>query len=93
MGAVTDEITDEIDQLSVRETAPGMAQVAIALAESMDSTDGATPRANAARELRAVMDTLRKLAPVATEGDSVDDITAQRQKRRAAAREQAASGD
>lgn len=90
MGAVTDKITQEIDQLRVDEIAPGLAQVAISLAESIDEPGGPTGKSNAARELRAVMADLRKLAPVAVEGDSVDDIAAQRAKRRAAAQEQAA---
>ncbi|MEU6098939.1 hypothetical protein [Streptomyces sp. NPDC047079] len=89
MGAVTDRITEEIGSLRVDEIAPGLAQVAISLAESIDEPGGPTGKANAARELRAVMADLRKLAPVAVEGDSVDDIAEQRAKRRAAAREQA----
>ncbi|MFJ6561869.1 hypothetical protein ACIQMV_18810 [Streptomyces sp. NPDC091412] len=90
MGRVTDKITEEIASLHVDEIAPGLAQVAIALAESIDEPGGPTGKSNAARELRAVMVDLRKLAPVESKGDSVDDIAAQRAKRRAAAR---ASGD
>jgi hypothetical protein len=93
MGIVTDKITAEIDQLRVVETAPGLAQLAIALAESIDEDSGPTAKANAARELRAVLSDLRTLAPVIEEGDSVDDIARQREKRRAEAREQAAAGD
>ncbi|MFF0080228.1 hypothetical protein ACFYR1_11080 [Streptomyces canus] len=92
MGAVTDKITEEIDNLGVDEIAPGLAQVAVALAESIDEPGGPTGKANAARELRAVMNDLRKLAPVEVKGDAVDDIAEQRAKRRAAAREQAAGG-
>ncbi|MGW1158437.1 hypothetical protein ACWD5Q_06590 [Streptomyces sp. NPDC002513] len=90
MGAVTDKITDEIERLRVEETAPGLAQLAISLAESIDEPGGPTGKANAARELRAVMQDLRKLAPVDVKGDAVDDIAEQRAKRRAAAQQQAA---
>lgn len=92
MGAVTDKITEEIAGLRVDEIAPGLAQVAISLAESIDEKGGPTAKANAARELRAVMNDLRKLAPVESKGDAVDDIAEQRAKRRAAARQQAAGG-
>ncbi|MGW3024823.1 hypothetical protein [Streptomyces sp. NPDC001221] len=90
MGRVTDKITEEIASLRVDEIAPGLAQVAVSLAESIDEEGGPTAKANAARELRAVMNDLRKLAPVDVKGDTVDDIAEQRAKRRAAAREQAA---
>ncbi|MFE7444549.1 hypothetical protein ACFU7X_29340 [Streptomyces chartreusis] len=83
MGAVTDKITEEIASLRVEETAPGLAQVAVSLAESIDAADGPTGKANAARELRAVMNDLRKLAPVETKGDAVDDILGDREERRA----------
>lgn len=83
---VVKQIRDEIDQLKVTATAPGLAAVALALAESIDGTTAATSIAQAARELRAVMADLRKLAPVDAEGDAVDDISRQREKRRAEAR-------
>ncbi|MEV8043556.1 hypothetical protein AB0P02_06845 [Streptomyces griseoluteus] len=86
MGAVTDAITAEIDALHGDDTAPGLAQLALALARSIDDTDAATARAVAGRELRAVMTDLRKLAPVGEEEDAVNDIARQREKRRAAAR-------
>ncbi|MFJ3663148.1 hypothetical protein ACIPPM_22085 [Streptomyces sp. NPDC090119] len=87
MGAVTDAVSAEIDTLHGDDTAPGLAQLALALARSIDDTDAATARAVAGRELRAVMTDLRKLAPVGEEGDAVDDIARQREKRRAAARD------
>jgi hypothetical protein len=92
MGAVADKITEEIESLRADEIAPGLAQVAISLAASIDEPGGPTGKANAARELRAVMNDLRKLAPIEAKGDAVDDIAEQRAKRRAAAREQAAGG-
>jgi hypothetical protein len=92
MGALTDAITVELHDLSGHRTAPGLAELALSLARSIDETDAATSRAVAGRELRAVMADLRKLAPVESKGDTVDDIAEQRAKRRAAAREQA-SGD
>ncbi|MFF9129130.1 hypothetical protein [Streptomyces sp. NPDC014806] len=92
MGAVTDKITAEIEQLRVADVAPGLAQAAICLAGWMDIPSNATAVSNAARELRQLMAELRTLAPVAAEGDGVDDIAAQRAKRRAEARERAAGG-
>lgn len=84
MGDVADRIAEEITELSVREIAPGLAQAAIRLAETMDDpSNGATSMANAMQALRAVMLDLRKLAPVQVEGDSVDDITRDREERRA----------
>ncbi|MET9304981.1 hypothetical protein ABZX68_06530 [Streptomyces cellulosae] len=90
MGAVTDAITSEVENLSGHDTAPGLAELALALARSIDDTDAATARAVAGRELRAVLADLRRLAPVETKGDAVDDIAEQRAKRRAAQR---AAGD
>lgn len=84
MGDVADRIAEEITELDVREIAPGLAQAAIRLAETMDDpSNGATSMANAMQALRAVMLDLRKLAPVQVEGDSVDDITRDREQRRA----------
>ncbi|MFE7232550.1 hypothetical protein ACFVAF_18190 [Streptomyces sp. NPDC057596] len=91
MGAVTDAITVEVDNLDAHDTAPGLAELALALARSIDGTDAATARAVAGRELRAVMADLRRLAPVEGKGDAVDDIAEQRAKRRAA-QQQAAGG-
>jgi len=93
MGDVADKITQEITELRVAEIAPGLAQVAIRLAGSMDSDGGPTALANAATALRAVMIELRKLAPVATEGDTVDDIARNRAERRASLRSVPASGE
>jgi hypothetical protein len=83
MGAVTDAINAEIDQLRVTDLSPGMAELATSLARSVDEADAPTAKAVAARELRAVMADLRKLAPVGEEGDAVDDIARQRERRRA----------
>lgn len=88
--SVADEIAAELEDLHAAETSPGMAAVARDLAKSMDGTDAATAKAVAARELRSIMGDLRRLAPVETKGDAVDDIAEQRAKRRATAREQAA---
>ncbi|MGW6566452.1 hypothetical protein [Streptomyces sp. NPDC054975] len=91
-----DEIRAELDKLGVRQVAPGLAEVAITLAESLDAIpigDAPTARAVVARELHALMVRLRALAPVQEQGDSVDDIARQREKRRADARERAAGGE
>jgi hypothetical protein len=76
----------EIKQLRVGETAPGLAQLALTLAAVMDGKDGATAKANAGRELRAVIESLRKVAPVAEENDSVDQLSQKREARRVRAR-------
>ncbi|MFB7711596.1 hypothetical protein [Streptomyces sp. NPDC056105] len=72
----------EIDLLRVGEIAPGLAQLALTLAASMDDRGGATSKANAGRELRTVLDTLRKLAPVAADNDRVDELMTRRRRRR-----------
>ncbi|WP_236570778.1 hypothetical protein [Streptomyces sp. GF20] len=90
MGAVTDAVNAEIHQLGVEPVSPGLSELATSLAQSVDEAEAPTARAVAARELRAVMADLRRLAPVAAKGDAVDDIAEQRAKRRAAAR---AAGD
>ncbi|MGQ5580901.1 hypothetical protein [Streptomyces sp. ECR3.8] len=92
MGAVTDAINAEIEQLAVESVSPGLAELATSLARSVDEAEAPTAKAVAARELRAVMADLRRLAPVASKGDGVDDIAAQKEKRRAAARKAAGSG-
>ncbi|MEU1008190.1 hypothetical protein [Streptomyces sp. NPDC005890] len=92
MGTVTDAINAEIEQLGVEPVSPGLAELATSLARSVDEADAPTARAVAARELRAVMADLRKLAPVQSKGDAVDDIAAHREKRRAEAARKAAGG-
>ncbi|MEU1559504.1 hypothetical protein ABZ504_03160 [Streptomyces mirabilis] len=91
--SVADEIDSELSDLHAHDTSSGMAAVALDLAKAMDASDAPTAKAVAARELRSIMSDLRKLAPVGEMGDTVDDIAQQREKRRAAARERAASGD
>jgi hypothetical protein len=83
MATVVEAITAEIQRLKVDELSPGLAQLAISLAESVDEPNGPTAKANAARELRAVMEDLRKLAPVAAEDDRLDELTKKREARRA----------
>ncbi|WP_346167074.1 hypothetical protein [Streptomyces javensis] len=80
----------ELDQLHVGAESPGLAEVALKLARQLDETDKPTSAAVVARELRGLMADLRKLAPVDEGEDTVNDIARQREKRRAAAREQAA---
>lgn len=83
MTTVAEAITTELDHLRVVDLAPGLAQLAIKLAASVDDPGNATAQANAARELRAVMEDLRKLAPVAAENDRLDELTKKREARRA----------
>lgn len=79
-----DQIRAELDQLNAASVAPGLAALAISLAETYDDTDAPTSRAVVARELAATMKTLRALAPVGEEGDVLDDLAARRAKRRGA---------
>jgi hypothetical protein len=83
--SVADKIAREIEDLHAEETSPGMAAVALDLAKAMDSTNVPGAKAQAADKLRSIMSDLRKLAPVESKGDAVDDIAEQRAKRRAAA--------
>ncbi|MFB6424650.1 hypothetical protein ACFCXC_14840 [Streptomyces microflavus] len=79
MGAVADAIAAEIELLNVSDKRPGLAQLAIHLAMSVDDPDNATAQANAARELRAVMEDLRELAPPPPELDRVDELAQRRE--------------
>lgn len=89
MSDLVDKIETELDELHAHETSPGMAAVALDLAKAIVDSDAATAKAVVADKLRSIMADLRKLAPVESKGDAVDDIAEQRAKRRAAAREQA----
>lgn len=87
--SVLDHVAAELEDLHAHETSPGMAAVALDLAKAIVETDAPTAKAVVADKLRSIMADLRKLAPVEAKGDAVDDIAEQREKRRAAAREQA----
>lgn len=78
---VEDGTRDEIEQLGVGDISPGLSNLAIQLAQAIDESDAPTAIAVAARELRATMQELRKLAPVRTEGDALDDLADRRAKR------------
>lgn len=80
----SDEVRAELDELSAYQTSPGLAAVALELAKAFDSTDAPTSKAVVARELAALMKTVRALAPVKAEGDKLDDLSARRAKRRGA---------
>lgn len=82
VGAVEDATRAELDQLRVETESPGLAEVALKLARQMDETDKPTSAAVVARELRAIMSDLRKLAPVGEEGDAVDELARAREERR-----------
>lgn len=77
-----DAIRAELDDLNAHSTTPGLAALAIELAEAFDATDAPTSRAVVARELNALMKTVRALAPVGEEGDAVDDLTDRREARK-----------
>lgn len=82
----------ELDALHVESNAPGLVALALKLARQIDGADAPTAAAVVARELRATMADLRKLAPIGEEGDTVNDIARQREKRREAARSKQAGG-
>lgn len=88
---VEDQIQDELDKLGVASVAPGLAQVAVKLARALDQiADGDSPTAQAhvADKLHSLMIRLRSLAPVKEQGDSVDEFTRERERRRAEVRQQ-----
>lgn len=88
---IEDEVRAEIDLLGADTAAPGLAAVAIRLAEALDQIpvgDAPTAQAVVADKLHTVMTKLRAVAPPVLKGDAVDDIAEQRKKRRSEAREQ-----
>lgn len=78
---VREALEDEINSLGVRPIAPGMVAAVLALGEAIDGNDGATGRANAVAQLRMVMADLRELAPVQSQGDTLDELTQRRKER------------
>lgn len=78
-----DEVRAEIDELGVAEVAPGLVAVAELLAQRLEETEAPTSAAVVARELRATLLELRKVAPAKSEGDALDDLTRKREERRA----------
>jgi hypothetical protein len=86
---VVRQVRAEIKQLGASDTAPGLAAVAVRLAlalDAIDPSDAPTSQAVVADKLAMIMIKLRALAPPVTKGDAVDDLTEQRDKRRAEAR-------
>lgn len=69
----------EIDHLRIADSAPGLAQLALSLAAAVDNPGNVTAQSNAARELRTVLEALRKLAPVAQETDRIDELAKRRE--------------
>ncbi|UPT41779.1 MULTISPECIES: hypothetical protein [Streptomyces] len=93
---IADEVRSELENLGVTSISPGMAAVAVRLAEALDELpagDAPTSQAVVADKLATIMARLRTLAPVKSEGDSVDDIARQRDKRRAEAQSRATGSD
>jgi hypothetical protein len=84
VGAIEDAVRAEIDALGAEQIAPGLAAAALNLARHQDETDAPTAAAVVARDLRAILLDLRKLAPVQSEGDALDDLAARRERRRGA---------
>jgi hypothetical protein len=86
MSPNAEAISSEIALLGVHAIAPGLAQLALTLAAIMDKGGNATALANTGRELRTVMETLRKLAPPDVEDDDVDQLLQEGVERRVRAR-------
>lgn len=79
------ETRAEIDGLGVQSIAPGLVAIALELARQLDDCEAPTSAAVVARELRATMLELRRVAPPkATAADPVDQLAAKREKRRGA---------
>lgn len=74
----------EIAALGVAEVAPGLVATALALATALDVAEAPTSAAVVARELRATLLELRKVAPAEVEGDALDELSRRREERRAA---------
>jgi hypothetical protein len=92
---IADKVREELDNLGVTSTSPGLAAVAVRLGEALDKidpSDAPTSQAVVADKLATIMARLRALAPVQSKGDAVDDVAEQREKRRAEARKQQQSG-
>lgn len=82
--SVTEELDREINDLRVRDIAPGMVAAALALGRAIDAPNsGATATANAVAQLRMVMADLRELAPVESSDDKVTQISKKMEERRA----------
>lgn len=65
------------------EVAPGLTATALALAKALDDATAPTSAAVVARELRATLLELRKVAPAEAEGDALDELAGRRERRRA----------
>lgn len=79
-----DQVRAEIAGLGVAAVAPGLVAVAELLARRLEETEAPTSAAVVARELRATLLELRKVAPVKSEGYKLDDLAARRARRRGA---------
>ncbi|MFI6103172.1 hypothetical protein [Streptomyces sp. NPDC051310] len=89
---ISDDVQEELDNLGVTSTAPGMAAIALSLARELDEIpagDAPTSKAVVARELSALLARLRALSGSSGKGGAVDELQ-RRRKERLAGREQAA---
>ncbi|MFF1348500.1 hypothetical protein ACFVZJ_21395 [Streptomyces sp. NPDC058322] len=92
---IADEVGEELDKLGVTSISPGLSAVAVKLAKALDaleSGDAPTSQATVADKLATILARLRALAPVQEEGDGVDDIARQREKRREELKQRQQSG-
>ncbi|WP_405794099.1 hypothetical protein [Streptomyces sp. NBC_01506] len=81
---IADEIRAEIEQLNAETVAPGLAAVAIRLAEALDQIpvgDAPTAQAVVSRDLLATMGKLRALSPPDVKGDVVDELAGRKARR------------
>ncbi|WP_234332143.1 hypothetical protein [Streptomyces sp. NRRL F-5650] len=75
----------EIDALRVGDLAPGLVATALELARQLDECEAPTSAAVVARELRATLLELRKVAPpAAAAADPLDQLAEKRKRRRGA---------
>lgn len=82
MGATADAIRKELDHMNANEVAPGLAVMAVGLAEAFDrAADAPTSQAVVARELSNLMARLRVLAVPTGAGGKFDELKRRRKER------------
>lgn len=85
MGDQKQAVQDQLTVWGPKVALSALAKLALGLAGRLDDEDTpATAYASIARELHSVLADLEKAAPVVAEVDPIDEIKAQRRKRRGA---------
>ncbi|MEU0716829.1 hypothetical protein ABZ498_06560 [Streptomyces lavendulocolor] len=90
---ITDEVSQELDNLGVTSTAPGLAAIALNLARTLDEIppgDSPTSQAAVARELAALLVRLRAMSGTSGKGGARDELMRRREERLKQQRQRAA---